>query len=74
MLKAIFDEANSMLDMRSDNALKEGLKQLAGQTTVLLISNRPSLLAIADACYSMKDGRIEPYVSDRRAAPAKMAG
>ena len=52
----LFDEANSMLDLRSDTALKEGLMRLAGRVTILLISNRPSLLAIADKSYELKRG------------------
>ena len=52
----LFDEANSMLDMRSDNELRKGLKELAGQMTILLISNRPSLLAIADRSYVLSGG------------------
>lgn len=52
----LFDEANSMLDMRSDAALKDGLMRLKGQMTILLISNRPSLLAIADKRFVLKNG------------------
>ncbi len=57
----LFDEANSMLDMRSDAALKQGLMQLAGRTTILLISNRPSLLAIANRSYELKSGILTEF-------------
>ena len=59
----LFDEANSMLDMRSDAALKRGLQQLKGDTTILLISNRPSLLQIADRLYTLKNG----FLTERNA-------
>lgn len=59
----LFDEANSMLDMRSDAALKDGLMRLKGHLTVLLISNRPSLLAIADKRFELKNGIMTEQVA-----------
>lgn len=54
----LFDEANSSLDLASDKALIEGLKQLRGQMTQILITNRPSLLQIADRVFEIKDGHL----------------
>ncbi|MCP5083944.1 MAG: ATP-binding cassette domain-containing protein [Alphaproteobacteria bacterium] len=65
----LFDEANSMLDMRSDTALKNGLMQLAGKMTILLISNRPSLLAIANKTYVLKSGVLSEYTPASQSRP-----
>lgn len=54
----LFDEANSRLDMRADAALRIGLEQVKGQMTCLLVSNRPSLLAIADRVFELRHGRL----------------
>ncbi len=54
----LFDEANSRLDMRADAALRVGLEQIKGQMTCLLVSNRPSLLAIADRVFELRRGRL----------------
>ncbi len=72
----LFDEANSMLDMRSDNELKKGLQKLSGHMTILLISNRPSLLAIADKSYVLKSGilsELAPASDTRPALPVQAA-
>ena len=60
----LFNEANSMLDMRSDAALKDALSKLKGTMTIIMISNRPSLLAIADQQLTLKDGTLRPYIYD----------
>ena len=60
----LFNEANSMLDMRSDAALKDALSRLKGTMTIIMISNRPSLLAIADQQLTLKDGTLRPYIYD----------
>lgn len=44
----ILDEANSMLDQRSEADLVEALNLLRGRLTVLIVSHRPSFLAVAD--------------------------
>ncbi len=66
----LFDEANSMLDMRSDNELRKGLMKLSGHMTILLISNRPSLLAIADASYVLKNGVLSDHKATAPSRPA----
>lgn len=56
----IFDEANTMFDFRSDLALKQGLETLKGQMTAIIISNRPSFLAIAERTYALDNGTLMP--------------
>ena len=54
----LFDEANSLLDFQSDKALKDGLSRLRGQMTQILVTNRPSFLAIADRVFELRDGDL----------------
>lgn len=60
----LFDEANTALDQESDRLLREGLSQLKGEMTILLISNRPSLLNIASHIYELRDGALSETTSD----------
>jgi ATP-binding cassette, subfamily C, bacterial LapB len=55
----ILDEANSALDMRSDQLLINGLRRIRGFTTILIITNRPSFAAIADQIWRIGGGRLE---------------
>ena len=55
----IFDEANSLLDFQSDSALRYGLLSLKGAMTAIIISNRPSFLAISDRVYALNEGTLE---------------
>lgn len=57
----IFDEANTMLDFRSDLALRQGLEKLKGKMTAIIISNRPSFLAVADRSFSLDAGVLTPF-------------
>lgn len=66
----IFDEANTLLDMRSDRLLLAGLEKLKGHVTTILISNRPSSLRMADRVFELKDLHISQVVDD---APAPHA-
>ena len=54
----LFDEANSALDSKSDASLKDALAQLKGGPTMILISHRPSLLALADRRFDLVDGAL----------------
>ncbi len=49
----ILDEANASLDHDSDRLFREGLLRLKGRVTIFIVSNRPSLLEIADHVYSL---------------------
>lgn len=52
----ILDEANSALDMRGDRALIEGLMRVRDFTTIVAITNRPSLAAVADQRLYLESG------------------
>lgn len=55
----LFDEANTQLDQQTDRALCTLLARLAGHCTVLLVSDRPSTLALATRQYMLAGGRLE---------------
>lgn len=61
----ILDEANNGLDQEGDRRLAELLRHLKGRVTVLLITQRPSLLDIADRKLEIVSGRLEPNGSAR---------
>lgn len=54
----VLDEATSALDWESEGAVVRMVESLRGRVTVLVITHRPALLAIADAVYVMDDGRV----------------
>ena len=54
----ILNQANSTLDMNADKKFSDGLMALRGQMTIIVVSNRPSLLKLTDRAYDMKDGKI----------------
>ena len=54
----ILDQANAGLDMRSDRLLREALQEIKGSVTILLITERPSLLRIADRVYTLASGEL----------------
>jgi len=70
----LFDEGNSSLDARSDRLLREGLIALKGTMTVLLVTQRPSLLRIADRIFALEKGQLRDamadYVEPTHAQPA----
>ena len=51
----LFDEANRYLDLESDSIVQNALKKYKGKSTMIVISNRPSMLAMADRRYAMSD-------------------
>jgi ABC-type bacteriocin/lantibiotic exporter with double-glycine peptidase domain len=55
----LFDEANIHLDIAADQALRALLTRLAGHCTILLVSDRPSTLALARRQLRLQDGRLE---------------
>jgi ATP-binding cassette, subfamily C, bacterial LapB len=54
----LLDEPASYLDRISDERLVETLRSLRGRTTVILVSHRPSHLAIADRVFQLSNGRL----------------
>ncbi|MBF0429066.1 MAG: ATP-binding cassette domain-containing protein, partial [Magnetococcales bacterium] len=58
----LFDEANTAIDSAGDILLRNYLEKLKGSCTIVLVSQRPSLLRITDRCFQFKDGALEPLV------------
>lgn len=65
----ILDEANNGLDQDGDRHLTELLLHLKGRVTVLLITQRPSLLDIADRKLEIVSGKLLPL---HRPGPPKV--
>jgi len=63
----LLDEANNGLDQDGDRHLIELLMHLKGRMTVLIITQRPSLLDIADRKFELKAGKLQPI---QRSGPA----
>ncbi len=69
----LFDEANSTLDGKADAALKETLSAIKGGPTMILVSHRPSLLALADRVYDLVEGRLVQRQAEDKTAPPQEA-
>lgn len=54
----LFDEANSSLDAKSDKILKDALASLKGGPSMIMVSHRPSYLALADRIFELSDGQL----------------
>ena len=54
----ILDEATSALDNVSENQVKEGIKALSAERTVLIIAHRLSTVVEADRILVLQDGKI----------------
>lgn len=54
----IFDEATSNVDVESENAIMEVVRELSKHKTVLLISHRLANVVTADQIYMMSNGQI----------------
>ncbi|MDP2696482.1 peptidase domain-containing ABC transporter [Thalassospira sp.] len=61
----LFDEANSSLDIAGDNILADVLTELRAHCTLVLVSHRPSLIALADRKYRLIDKRLVPVLKRR---------
>jgi len=66
----LFDEANGGLDTAADALLRSALESLKGRKTVVLVSHRPSLLALADRIYDLRDGHLVRRTADDAPAVA----
>jgi ATP-binding cassette, subfamily C, bacterial LapB len=63
------DEANMLLDAIAEPALIRALNVLRGSLTVIVVTHRPSLLALCDRQIIIQDGRADwllPSLSDSR--------
>ncbi|WP_081747440.1 ABC transporter ATP-binding protein [Arthrobacter sp. Br18] len=54
----ILDEATSSLDLPSERLVQQGLKELLGRRTALIIAHRLSTVAIADRVLVVHDGEV----------------
>lgn len=54
----ILDEATSALDPDTEIAISQTLKSLAPAITVIAVSHRPTLIAIADQVYLLENGEL----------------
>jgi len=54
----LFDEANITLDMPGDQALRAYLDKRKGESTLILVTHRPSLLSMADRVLFLEDGKL----------------
>ena len=70
----LFDEANGGLDAAADQRLKTALESLKGQASIIIVSHRPSLLALADRQYDIADGGLVPRGEGVRAPGPGPAG
>ena len=52
----ILDESTSQIDMASEIQIRETLQSMKGQLTIIIITHREALIALADDVYHMKDG------------------
>ena len=65
----ILDESTSQIDMASELQIRETLQSMKGQMTIIIITHREALIALADDVYHMKDGYlIAPSVPSAAAA------
>lgn len=54
----ILDEATSALDLKTEEAIISNLREVMEDTTLLVISHRPSLLHLCDRCYRLEAGNL----------------
>lgn len=63
----LFDEANANLDMEGDARLKDYIASLKGRAAVIMVTQRPSYLALADRNYMLSEGRLSLLGTAERA-------
>ncbi len=54
----ILDDSSSALDFATDAALRKAIREMSGQTTVFIVSQRTSSIRRADKIIVLDDGRI----------------
>ncbi|PKR49488.1 ABC transporter ATP-binding protein [Thalassospira povalilytica] len=58
----LFDEANSSLDMAGDNIMASLMLELKKHCTLVMVSHRPSLIALANKQYRIVDHHLVPVL------------
>lgn len=56
----LLDEATSALDGESAERVIEALDDLRGRVTMVIVTHRRDVLALADAVYAVRDGMVQP--------------
>ncbi len=56
----ILDESTSQIDMASELQIRETLMAMKGKFTIVIITHREALVALADETYEMRDGVLSP--------------
>lgn len=54
----LLDESNSNMDAHDDELLGQLLQSLSGEMTIIMVSHRPSTLALASRIYELKAGQL----------------
>lgn len=54
----LFDEANTAMDSAGDALLRDLLEKTKGRHTVIMVTVRPSLLALADRVFKLRGGTL----------------
>jgi ATP-binding cassette subfamily B protein/subfamily B ATP-binding cassette protein MsbA len=54
----ILDESTSQIDMASELKIRETLQSMKGQMTIIIITHREALIALADDVYLMQSGSL----------------
>jgi len=62
----VFDESNAWLDQAGDELLRRLLLDLCGRCTIVLVSHRPSYLALANRVYVVRGGTLHQSASGAR--------
>lgn len=57
----VLDEPQAFLDNDADRSVLEGLENLGGEVTIVMATNRPSYLRLADIRLQVKDGYLVPF-------------
>jgi len=60
----LFDEGNLSLDAKSDELLRKLLTELKGKSTMILVSSRPEIQALADRHFIMVEGDLRLKLRD----------
>ena len=58
----ILDESTSQVDMASELQIRETLAAMKGQLTIIIITHREALVALADETFVMQDGEFSSCV------------
>jgi ATP-binding cassette subfamily B protein/subfamily B ATP-binding cassette protein MsbA len=64
----ILDESTSQIDMASELQIRETLQAMKGKFTIVIITHREALVALADDVYEIRDGILHPVVYDMHEA------